>query len=45
MRSDSVVVNAASGQDRLDGARLVGFVLDVHRHGERFADVDALELD
>lgn len=45
IRFNSGIVNAAGGQDGLDGARLIGLVLDVHDHSEWLADVDAFELD
>jgi len=45
MRLDSGIINAASGQNRLNGAHLGGFILDVYSHGEGFTDVDAFELD
>lgn len=45
IRLNSGIVNATGGQDGLDGARLVGLVLDVHDDGERLADVDTFELD
>lgn len=44
VRFNSGIINAAGRQDGLNGACLVGFVLDIHGHGERLADVDAFEL-
>lgn len=44
VRLDSGVINAAGGQDGLDGAPIARFVLYIHGHGERLADVHTLEL-